>query len=99
MRAALFCLLLSGCASLSWQADRHDPRAITDAYLIAHGMVLSYEERPDADLAVTLELARLDHQAHALVEQARAPGSDPDDSARAVAALSDYASRQTGRMP
>jgi hypothetical protein len=96
MRAVLFCLVLTGCAALPWQADRHDPRAIFDAYLIAHGMVHSYEERPDADPAVTLELTRLDQQAHlALVNLARAPGSDVDDSARAVAALSDFAARQT----
>ncbi len=98
MRAALFCLCLSGCAAMPWRTDRHD-LAIFDAYLIAHGMVLSYEERPDADPEVTLALSGLDQRAHALVELARASGSDPDDSARAVAALSDYASRQTGRMP
>ncbi len=96
MRALLFCLALSGCATMSWQADGHDPRAIFDAYLIAHGMVHSYVERPDADPVVTLELTRLDHQARlALVTLARAPGSDLDDSARAVAALSDFAARQT----
>ena len=96
MRTALFCLLLTGCASLSWQAARHDPNAIFDAYLIAHGMVRSYEERVDAAPAVTLELQRLDVRARlALVDLARAPDSDADDSARAVAALTDFAARQT----
>ncbi len=99
MRAVLFCLMLSGCAVMPWQIDRHDPRAIFDAYLIAHGMVLSYEERSDADPTVTLQLSRLDQRArHALVDLARAPGSDLDPSARAVAALSDYAASQTATM-
>ena len=88
--------MMAGCAATPWQIDRHDPRAIFDAYLVAHGMVHSYEERPDADPAVTLELARLDQQARlALVSLAHAPGSDLDESARAVAALSDFASSQT----
>ena len=96
MRAILSCLLLSGCAALPWQGERHDPRAIFDAYLIAHGMVRSYEERIDADPAVTLELSRLDQRASlALGDLARAPDSDSDDSARAVAALTDFAARQT----
>jgi hypothetical protein len=70
--------------------------AIYDAYLIAHGMALSYDEQSDADPAVTMELAKLDARAHrALVNLARAPDGDPGETARAVAALSDYAASQT----
>jgi len=96
MRAALLCLLLTGCALLPAGGDRRNPMAIYDAYLIAHGMAISYDERLDADPAVSHELATLDARAHrALLDLARGQTGDPDQSARAVAALSDFASRQT----
>jgi len=80
--------------------DRHSPAAIRDAYLIAHGMAQGYSERPDADPGVLAELRRLDRQAAsavgALVE--RGDGSS-DDTARAVAALTDYAASQTPASP
>ena len=96
MRTALLCLFLAGCATMPWDIDRRNPRAIFDAYLVAHGMVISYQERSDADPTVVLELSRLDQQARlALVDLARAPESGVGDSARAVAALTDLASRQT----
>jgi hypothetical protein len=63
MRAALFCLLLSACATLAPEGSRHSARAIFDAYLIAHGMVKSYDERPDADPAISQQLATLDIRA------------------------------------
>jgi hypothetical protein len=96
MRAALICLVLTTCAYDPMGSIRHNPMAIYDAYLIAHGMALSYDEQADADPAVTSQLAKLDLRARrALVDLARAPGGDPDETARAVAALSDYAALQT----
>jgi hypothetical protein len=96
MRAALLCLLLSACATMGGDPDRHSPYAIYDAYLIAHGMAESYDERPDADPVVLRQLATLDMRAHrALIDLARAPDGNADATARAVAALSDYAARQT----
>jgi hypothetical protein len=101
MRAVLPCLsliagALAGCALMPGLQDRHNPMAIYDAYLIAHGMALCYDSQPNADPAVTIELAKLDMRARrALVDLARAPNGDPDETARAVAALSDYAARQT----
>jgi hypothetical protein len=70
------------------------PSAIRDAYLIAHGMAEGYSGEPQADPAVLAELARLDAEAAAAVRTMDGNGS-PDDSARAVAALTDYAARQT----
>lgn len=96
MRAALFCLLLSACATLAPEGSRHSARAIFDAYLIAHGMVKSYDERPDADPAISQQLATLDIRAsRALINLGPGPDSDPEVTARAVAALTDYAAQQT----
>ncbi|MEJ0049010.1 MAG: hypothetical protein WDN04_25065 [Rhodospirillales bacterium] len=90
----------AGCMLLPQDTPGHNPAAIRDAYLIAHGMARSYSERPDADPAVLSELRRLDRRAAtevgALVE--RGDGS-PDDTARAVAALTDYAAQQTPVSP
>lgn len=95
MRAVLLCLLVSACAFGPGMADGHNPMAISDAYLIAHGMAISYDERPDADPAVTEELAKLDWRARrALIDMVRTPDRDQDETVRAVAALSDYAARQ-----
>jgi hypothetical protein len=96
MRAATICLLLSACAFTPGAPFGHDPRAIADAYLIAHGMAISYDERQDADAGVTVELGKLDMRARrALVAMAQMPDHDPDETARAVAALSNYAALQT----
>ncbi len=96
MRAASLCLLLSACAFLPGIGEQHDPHAIADAYLIAHGMAISYDERQDADPGVTVELGKLDMRARrALVDMVQMPDRDPDETARAVAALSNYAALQT----
>jgi hypothetical protein len=97
MRAALSCLLLAACALVP-NTGRHSARAIFDAYLIAHGMVKSYDERPDADPVIAQQLATLDVQAsRALIGLAPGPNSDPEATARAVAALTDYAAQQTNQ--
>jgi hypothetical protein len=96
MRVALLCLLLSACAIMRGDQDRHSPFAIYDAYLIAHGMAESYDERQDADPVVMKQLSTLDMRAHrALIDLARAPDGNADATARAVAALSDNDARQT----
>jgi len=103
MRHFLTAVLLTaaaGCMLVPDEQPGRNPAAIRDAYLIAHGMAQGYSERPDADPDVLAELRRLDNQAAsavgALVE--RGDGSS-DDTARAVAALSDYAARQTPASP
>jgi hypothetical protein len=93
---AWLCLAVSACAFMPGDMTRHDPRAISDAYLIAHGMAISYDERQDADPDVTVELGKLDMRARrALVAMVQMPDHDPDETARAVAALSNYAALQT----
>ncbi len=97
MRAVFACLLLTACA-VAPSGSRHSARAIYDAYLIAKGMVISYDERPDADPAISQQLATLDMRAsQALVGLSQGPDSDPEATAAAVAALSDYAAQQTNQ--
>jgi hypothetical protein len=94
--AVLLLTAVSGCMLMPEDAPGHNPAAIRDAYLMAHGMAKGYSERPDADPQVLAQLRRLDRQAAAavgaLVE--RGAGS-PGDTARAVAALTDFAAEQT----
>lgn len=103
MRILLTAIILAaaaGCMLLPNESTVRNPAAIRDAYLIAHGMAKGYGERPDADPQVTMQLHRLDREAAeavgALVE--RGTGS-PADTARKVAALSDYAAQQTPVSP
>lgn len=103
MRAAFLCLVLSACSLGRESEDTPNKAAIADAYLIAHGMAVSYSLQLGADPTVTAQLARLDTQARrALLNDIGVrgggvfrPSMDWDDSARAVAALSDYASGLT----
>ncbi len=97
MRAAplaILCAVAAACALMPAHSSDQSPLAIYDAYLIAHGMVESYGNQPDADPAVAAELARLDQQAAVAIRQMDRTGSG-DEPARAVAALSDYAASQT----
>jgi hypothetical protein len=92
------CAVLAACTgSLGEQAAAaHRPQALLDAYLIAHGMAASYAESPDANPAVVLQLARLDMRAAASVRSLDRPyKADIDATASAVAALTDYAARQS----
>jgi hypothetical protein len=90
---SLSCVAAS-CSLMNDSSMSGSPSAIRDAYLIAHGMAESYREQPRADPQVRAELSRLDAQAAAAVRGMDGNGS-PDESARAVAALTDYAARQT----
>ncbi len=85
---------IAACSMMDDMTPGSSPSAIRDAYLIAHGMAEGYSGEPQADPAVLAELARLDAEAAAAVRTMDGNGS-PDDSARAVAALTDYAARQT----
>jgi len=92
--------LFAACAWLPDQMVGHSPAAIRDAYLIDHGMAESYSERPDADPQVLAQLQTLDQHAAAAVGAMATTGSfNPDDTARAVAALTDYAAQQTAVLP
>jgi len=92
----ILCLagVIAACSIMNDLVPGTSPSAIRDAYLIAHGMAQGYSDEPQADPAVLAELARLDAEAAAAVRTMGGDGS-PDDSARAVAALTDYAARQT----
>ncbi len=88
------CGALSACSAMDDAAPGSNPSAIRDAYLIAHGMAQGYKDQAHADPQVSAELSRLDARAAAAVRGMDGTGSS-DDSARAVAALTDYAARQT----
>jgi hypothetical protein len=88
------CGVVAACSALDDGPPGSNPSAIRDAYLIAHGMAEGYREQPHADPQVLAELSRLDARAAAAVRGMDGTGS-PDDSARAVAALTNYAARQT----
>ena len=73
MRAAplaVLCAIAAACArSCQPRTSEQSPRAIMDAYLIAHGMAETYGTQPDADPAVAAELARLDQRAAIAIRQ------------------------------
>jgi hypothetical protein len=92
------CAILGACAvSPEQQEDAaRRPQALLDAYLIAHGMAASYAESPDAKPAVVVQLAKLDMRAAQSVRALAKPyDADMDATASAVAALTDYAARQS----
>ena len=95
-RLTVICLCggVAACSPMDDGAPGSNPSAIRDAYLIAHGMAEGYQDQAHADPQVSAELSRLDAKAAAAVRSMDGSGS-PDDSARAVAALTDYAARQT----
>ena len=86
----LACLLCASCAlTPSAKEDAAlRPVALLDAYLIAHGMAASYASSPDANPDVVLTLARLDIKAQLAVRR-------QDGATDAIAALTDYAARQS----
>lgn len=87
--------LAAACALMPRGDDGTARLAILDAYLIAHGMVLTYGDEPAADPAVMAQLRRLDRQAREAIGDLRAGPARQDESERAVAALTDYAAAQT----
>ena len=72
--------------------------AVRDAYAIAHGMAFSYAGSDDAEPAVVAELVRLDARALdavRLMERSPQGAAQARETADAVAALTDFAARQT----
>jgi len=95
------CSVLCACAASPWQraADDHRPEALLDAYLIAHGMAASYAESPGARPAVVLQLRTLDMNAqHSIRALANPYPSNVEATAEAVAALTDFAARQSAQQ-
>ena len=94
----LGCALLAGCAASPWQSGNvsHQPEAVLDAYLIAHGMAASYAQSDDARADVVMQLRSLDLKAAQSIRNlSRAPSGNVEATAEAVAALTDYAARQS----
>ena len=94
LTAAAACAGLAACLGGGLQQVSR-PQVLLDSYLIAHGMATSYAQNPDANLAVVQKLARLDHRAADAVRALAHRGGDVSGTAEAVAALTDYAARQT----
>ncbi len=95
LTAAAACAGMAACDLSGGMGQVSRPQVLLDSYLIAHGMATSYAENPDANLAVVQELARLDHRAAEAVRALAHQGGDLSGTAEAVAALTDYAARQT----
>jgi hypothetical protein len=94
------CAILAACAASPWQheASDHRPEALLDAYLIAHGMAASYAESPGARPSVVLQLRTLDMNAQRSIRHLATPyPSNVEATAEAVAALTDYAARQSAQ--
>jgi hypothetical protein len=94
----LGCALLAGCAASPWQSGNvsHQPEALLDAYLIAHGMAASYAQSDDARADVVMQLRSLDLKAaQSIRDLGRAPSGNVEATVEAVAALTDYAARQS----
>ena len=91
MRIACLLLLLTGCVMSPDERETAAlrPAAQLDAYLMAHGMVRSYLQSPEADPALVQQLVDLDIRAAASI---RAP--DAGARASAIAALADLAARR-----
>ena len=90
------CIVVAGCAISPEEQDdaQRRPQALVDAYLVAHGMAMSYAKSPNAKPDVVLQLARLDMRAAASV-RALTRSTDMAATASAVAALTDFAARQS----
>jgi hypothetical protein len=90
--------LLAACAASPWQSEdvTHRPEALLDAYLIAHGMATSYAQSDDARPEVVMQLRNLDLKAaQSIRDLGRAYPGNVAATAEAVAALTDYAARQS----
>jgi len=99
-RMLIACTILSACAASPWARDDadHRPEALLDAYLIAHGMAASYAESPGARPGVVLQLQSLDMKAqHSIRDLANPYPANVEATAEAVAALTDYAARQSAQ--
>jgi len=97
----LGCALLAGCAASPWQsgAITHQPEALLDAYLIAHGMATSYAQSDEARADVVMQLRSLDYKAaQSIRDLGRARSGNVEATVEAVAALTDYAARQSSQQ-
>ncbi len=107
MRAPLLALLLLlGSCAMSGEefgpaAESDNPAALRDAYVIAHGMAISYATSGRASSAVVAQLARLDARAaQAVVSMQRMPSdSDQEQASAAVSAFAAFAARQAVGTP
>ena len=97
LRIAAACAGLAGCALADSGVDQSTaPLVLLDSYLIAHGMAATYANNPDANIAVVQELARLDGRAADAVRAlAQRHGGNLAETSQAIAALTDYAARQS----
>jgi hypothetical protein len=108
---AAFATILMACAGLSacvtpwatppWMPESADrrPEALLDAYLIAHGMATSYAESPGARREVVQQLQTLDMNAQRSIRGLAMPyPANMEATAEAVAALTDYAARQSAQQ-
>ncbi len=97
----LACAILAACAASPWESEDvlHRPEALLDAYLIAHGMATSYAQSDDARPEVVMQLRNLDIKA---AQSIRALGhaypANVEATVEAVAALTDYAARQSTKQ-
>jgi hypothetical protein len=90
--------LLAACAASPWQTEdmTHRPQALLDAYLIAHGMAASYAQSDEARPEVVMQLRLLDlRAARSIRELGHANPGNVEATVEAVAALTDYAARQS----
>jgi hypothetical protein len=92
-------LAAAGCSFPVDQTSADSPFAIRDAYFVAHGMAQGYSRQPHADPKVLAELSRLDAQASDAVRNMDSSYGTADASARAVAALTEYAAKQADGQP
>ena len=94
---AAACAALAACTLGDSGADQSTaPLVLLDSYLIAHGMATSYANNPDANITVVQELARLDRRAaNAVRALAQRRGGNLAETSQAIAALTDYAARQS----
>lgn len=107
MRATLLAmlLLLGACAmqddGFGPAATDDNPAAVRDAYVIAHGMAISYVMSRRASPAVVEQLARLDARARqAVLSLQRMPSDSGQEQAdAAVSAFTSFAARQAVAGP
>jgi hypothetical protein len=98
--ALLACALLAACAASPWQREEfsHRPEALLDAYLIAHGMATSYAQSDEARAEVVMQLRNLDIKAAQSIRNlGHAYPANVRATVEAVAALTDFAARQSAK--
>ena len=108
MRAPLLALLLllGACATQGEDfepagIESANPAAVRDAYVVAHGMAISYATSRRASPAVVEQLARLDARAaQAVVSLQRMPSDSGQEQAdAAVSAFAGFAAHQVSATP